>query len=165
MVFIGPMGSGKSSIGRRVADMLGVDFVDTDSEIVKTHGAISDVFTNHGEAFFRDLEEHVVQDALVSSSPRLVALGGGAILSAKTRELLKGVTTVLLMTNEETVLNRVNLDKRPLLREDPNAWKRILDERMPLYSEVATVTFDTVHAPKDKIALEITNWLRNEHTR
>lgn len=162
-MFIGPMASGKSSIGRLVAEMLGVPFLDTDSEIVQQHGAVADIFARHGEAFFRELEEQTVADALTASEPKIVSLGGGAVLSKATRELLKNHTVVLLMTDEKTVLERANLEKRPLLRDDPSAWTRILNERLPFYQEVATVTFDTARLPKDKTAERIASWLKDEH--
>lgn len=156
------MASGKSSIGRQVAERLGVPFVDTDSIIVQQHGAVADIFARHGEPHFRELEEKAVTAALSGEEPKIVALGGGAVLSAVTRELLKQHTVVLLMTDEQTVLERANLEKRPLLRDDPNAWTRILKERLPLYEEVATVTFDTARLPKEASAERIVAWLKDE---
>lgn len=162
VVFIGPMASGKSSIGRQVADLLGVPFVDTDAQIVEKLGPIPEIFASLGEAKFREIEQGVVLDALRTNTLSVVALGGGAILSEQSREALREHTVVLLMTDESTVLERANLEKRPLLRDDPSAWSRILEERLPLYREVATVEFNVATLPKDVSAAKIVAWLREE---
>ena len=156
------MASGKSSIGRRVAALLNIPFVDTDSLIAAQHGAIADFFALHGEQEFRSVEEATVLAELQNPEPRVIALGGGAVLSAKTREALRSKNTVLLMTDADTVLNRANIEKRPLLKDDPQAWTRILNERLPLYEDVASVTFDTSKLPKDTIAQRIVDWYQGQ---
>lgn len=159
IVFIGPMASGKSSIGRQVSEILNLPFVDTDAEIVRKHGLIPDIFATQGEAAFRVLEEHEVLSALRGNEACIVSLGGGAVLSERTRVELKKHVVILLMTDQETVLTRANLEKRPLLRDDPNAWARILAERLPFYESVATVTFDVARLPKEQSAANIAAWL------
>lgn len=162
VVFIGPMAAGKSSIGRQVAELLSVPFVDTDTEIVAKHGPIAELFASRGEDEFRRIEEQEVLRAISDDELKIVALGGGAVLSEQTRAALHSRTVILLMTDEATVLARANLDKRPLLRDDPSAWSRILNERMPYYQQVATVTFDVAKLPKETSAQKIVSWLREE---
>lgn len=160
LVFVGPMASGKTSIGRRVARELGWEFIDTDARIVAEYGPITEIFAERGEAHFRVLEEDAVREAVTGAKERIVSLGGGAVLSDATRALLATVPVVLLTTTQEAVLGRTNLDKRPLLREDPGAWGRIYAERLPLYREVADRTWASERRPKEHIAAEIAAWLR-----
>lgn len=160
VVLIGPMASGKSSIGRHLAALLGREFIDTDSMIVAKHGPITQIFDQLGESTFRQLEESAVAEAIRETKPAVISLGGGAIISPRNRALLENQTVILLMTDLETVLSRANLEKRPLLRDDPEAWNRILEERMPLYQAAADVTFDTGKLPRELLAQRIADWLR-----
>lgn len=160
IVFVGPMAAGKTSLGRRVAKELGVPFVDTDVVFSRSHGAITTFFEKHGEAEFRRIEAEIIAQALEEPGTRIVSLGGGAVLSETTRELLGRHPVVLLMTTERAVLRTANLSRRPLLRHDPGAWSRILEERRPLYEEVANVTFRTDRATKEQLALRVTQWVR-----
>jgi len=159
LVFIGPMAAGKTSIGRLVADELGVPFIDTDAAIAAEHGPIPEIFETRGEQKFREIEEQAVREALAPGLANVVSLGGGAVLSEHTRQLLQGHTVILLMTDSETVLSRANLEKRPLLKNDPGAWQRILDERLPTYVSLASHTVHTANLPKDRVASEIVTWL------
>jgi shikimate kinase len=157
---MGPMGAGKSSVGRRVARRLGVTFIDTDSRIQSAHGAITEIFATHGERRFREWERETVAGALAENA--VVALGGGSILNADTRRDLLGHTVILLTISPESFARRVDTSKRPLLHGDPDAWARIRDERMPIYEELATVTFDTSDIPLDGVADAIVAWLRKD---
>jgi shikimate kinase len=91
---------------------------------------------------------------------RIVALGGGAVLTESTRALLRGYPVVLLMTTQAAVLRTANLSRRPLLRDDPEAWGRILDARRPLYDEVSDVTFRTDRATKEQLSRRVVEWAR-----
>lgn len=162
VVFVGPMAAGKTSLGRQVAKELGVAFVDTDSTIVREHGPIAKFFEEHGEAAFRRIEARTIANELSKPGCRIVALGGGAVLDAQTRGLLARHAVVLLMTTQEAVLRTANLARRPLLRDDPEAWGRILEERRPLYDEVADVTFRTDRQPKAQLARRVADWVRGQ---
>ena len=160
VVFVGPMAAGKTSLGRKVAKDLGVPFVDTDAVFVRRHGAIADYFAEHGEAEFRRIEAEIIAEELAKPGPRIVALGGGAVLAEGTRRLLEGHPVVLLMPTQEAALRTANIPRRPLLRDDPEAWGRILEERRPLYEEVADVTFRTDRSSKDQLARRVVGWMR-----
>lgn len=160
IVFVGPMAAGKTSLGKRVARELGIPFVDTDAVFVQEHGVIADFFTKHGEAEFRRLEAKVIAAELARPGSRIVALGGGAVIAEGTRRLLHQHPVVLLMTTQEAVLRTVNLSRRPLLRDDPQSWGRILEERKPYYEAVADVTYRTDRSTKEQLARRIAQWAR-----
>ncbi len=161
IVFVGPMAAGKTSLGKRVARELGVPFIDTDAVFVREHGAITDFFAAHGEPEFRRIEAEVIAQELALPGGRIVALGGGAVLTEETRSLLASYPVVLLMTTQEAVLRTANLSRRPLLRDDPNAWGRILAERRPLYEAVADVTYRTDRSTKEQLARRVAQWARS----
>ncbi|HWI31718.1 MAG TPA: shikimate kinase [Microbacterium sp.] len=158
IVLIGPMGAGKSSVGRRVAKALRVGFFDTDVAIIKAHGPIPDLFRSHGEPHFRALERQAVIDGLATGG--VVALGGGAVLDPATRADLARHRVVLLTVAPRVVAARLRDTSRPLLQgEDPMAtWTRISEERAPLYAEVADVTFDTSTGPLSEVTRAIVAW-------
>lgn len=159
-MFVGPMAAGKTSLGRRVAKELGIPFVDSDVVFVRKHGAITDFFAAHGEPEFRRIEAEIIAAELAEPGTRILALGGGAVLADSTRELLQQHPTILLMTTQEAVLRTANIQRRPLLRDDPSAWGRILAERKPLYREVADVTFRTDRAGKEQLTRRVVEWAR-----
>ncbi|WP_336991522.1 shikimate kinase [Leucobacter sp. VD1] len=165
VVFVGPMAAGKTSLGKRVARELGVPFIDTDAVFVREHGPITEFFERHGEPEFRRIEAEVIAAELAVAGGRIVALGGGAVLTESTRQLLAGHPVVLLMTTQEAVLRTANLSRRPLLRDDPEAWGRILEERRPLYEEVADVTYRTDRATKEQLARRVAQWARSFRKR
>lgn len=160
VVLIGPMGSGKSRVGKQLAKKLGIRFIDTDNVISAEHGTITSIFESHGESHFRMLERAAVAAAL--SEPAIVSLGGGAVLDPDTQGDLARARVVLLTVSEEAVLSRANLDKRPLLRDDPGAWARIAADRRPIYERLADVEFDTSHRPISGIVDELVAWVK-EH--
>nr|RZI33931.1 Shikimate kinase [Cryobacterium sp. SO1] len=161
LVFIGPMASGKSKIGRRVARTLRVPFIDTDTDIVAGHGPITEIFASAGEGHFRSLERAAVQAALLRHRV-VVSLGGGAVLDPATRADLRRATVISLSTTAEAVRNRTKNAKRPLLAAGPDAWQRIYDERRPLYEALASIHFDTSTRPVDAIAADIVKWVREQ---
>ncbi|WP_166356286.1 shikimate kinase [Phytoactinopolyspora limicola] len=142
LVLVGPPGAGKSSVGRQVAAALGLVMRDTDDDIVATAGKpITDIFVEDGEPEFRRLERAAVHRALAEHDG-VLALGGGAVGDPDTRAELRGHTVVFLDVGLADAVSRVGLNQdRPLLLDSPRAQlKRLLDQRRPLYEEVASIT-------------------------
>ena len=145
LVLVGPPGAGKSTVGRLAAERLDVGFRDTDLDIVRTAGKpVSEVFLDDGEEHFRALERDAVATALAEHDG-ILSLGGGAVLAPETRALLRGHRVVLLSADLGTATSRVGLNRdRPVLALNPRAvLKVLLEQRMPLYREVATDVVDT----------------------
>lgn len=156
VVLIGPMGAGKTRLGKRIARILGVGFQDTDRLIVAEHGPIPALFDTHGEPHFRELERDAVARALATDD--VVALGGGAILAAETRELLADHRVVLVTVSADAVATRLGDGRRPLVRGGISDWQRIFDERRPIYEQLARLTVDTSNRPIDAVAQEVAAW-------
>ncbi len=144
---VGPMGSGKTTIGRHLAKALRVEFIDSDHEIEKRTGAtIPWIFDIEGEEGFRKREKAVIDD-LTQRKGMVLATGGGAILAPENRRCLssRGVV-VYLRASVDELYERTAKDKnRPLLQtDDPKAkLQALLEEREPLYLEVADLVIDT----------------------
>ena len=163
VVLIGPMGAGKTSVGKRVARSLGVPFFDTDAAVARAHGPIERLFAEHGEAHFRSLEREAVKEGLAGGG--VVSLGGGAVLDADTRADLARHRVVLLTVAPRVVAVRVRGSSRPLLSgEDPlERWTRIYEERRPIYEQLADATFDTSSGPLQNVVERIVAWVRPDH--
>lgn len=159
VVLVGPMAAGKTSLGKRLARSLNIPFIDSDARIVQHHGAITKIFEEYGEQHFRVIEAEVIAAELARKGPRIVALGGGAVLTQSTRDLLRHHPVVCLMTTEKAVLKTANLSRRPLLQNDPGAWQRILDERRHLYEAVANVTFRTDRFSQNDLTRVASEWI------
>lgn len=157
-VVVGPPGAGKTTVGELLAVKLGVPFRDVDDDIVALAGKpITDIFTSDGEPAFRALEEKAVATALAEHSG-VLALGGGAVLSERTRAALVGHTVVFLNVGMAEGIRRTGLSSaRPLLAGvNPRAtFKSLLDARMPLYREVAAVEVGTDRLTPDEIVAEV----------
>ena len=141
LILIGPMGSGKTTLGKKLAKELDVPFTDTDKLVAKEHGAITDIFAKLGEEHFRTLETSALIKALEIGG--VIATGGGIVLREQNRRLLAGYRTIFLDTASSHVLGKINLSKRPLLKDNPEAWDAIYNERKALYLECATATVFT----------------------
>ncbi|QUH01603.1 shikimate kinase [Saccharopolyspora erythraea] len=140
-VVVGPPGAGKTTVGRLLADRLGVAFRDTDDDVVREAGKpIAEIFTGDGEPAFRAMEERAVAAALTEHDG-VLSLGGGSVLSERTRALLDEQPVVFLSVGLAEGARRTGLSTaRPLLAGvNPRAtFKALLDARLPLYREVAT---------------------------
>ena len=154
IVLIGLMGAGKSTIGRRLAKVVGRQFSDSDEEI--EHAAacsISDIFALHGEQIFRDLEQRVIGRLL--ETPELVlATGGGAWMQPEIRRQMQDkALTVWLKADLETLVERVERrDHRPLLQEGDKRQilQRLMDERYPVYGQ-ADITVHSADGPHEGV--------------
>lgn len=161
-VMVGPPGAGKSTVGRAVAERLGVPFADIDEIIEARVGkTVPEIFFDDGEDAFRVLEVETIAEVLETFGGML-ALGGGAIMNESTRTRLAGQTVVFLSVELADAVKRVGLGAgRPLLSINPRATlKFLLDQRRPLYASVATHTIKTDGRTPDEIASEITALLK-----
>ncbi|MFD8011316.1 shikimate kinase [Streptomyces sp. NPDC058955] len=157
VVLVGPMGSGKSTVGALLAERLGAPYRDTDADIVAAEGReISDIFVEDGEEHFRALEKAAVATALAEHEG-VLALGGGAILDADTRALLAGRPVAYLSMDVEEAVRRVGLGAaRPLLAVNPRRqWRELMDARRPLYEEVARVVVATDTRTPEEVAAAV----------
>ncbi len=140
IVFVGIMGSGKTTIGRRLANKLKIDFIDSDKEIEKKcYKTINKIFTQFGEEYFRKVEKEVIFDIVSNNKPVVLSLGGGAFIDDDIRNLIKReCVSVWLNVDIDTILTRIgNKTNRPLLN---NVNKReillkLLKIRTPFYKE------------------------------
>lgn len=160
VVLIGFMGAGKSTVGRIVADLLGVPFIDSDVLIEQREGmSIRSMFDTYGEPHFRAVERAVVTE-LLGDDRAVLALGGGAALDPAIRAMLVSHTVVYLQVPYRQALDRVRDDRyRPLLRTA--GVRELYDTRLPVYESVATIRIDTGRRRPDDIAREIVSALES----
>jgi shikimate kinase len=162
---MGMPGSGKSTIGRRLAKMMGLTLLDTDTKIVETTGrTIADIFTNDGEQEFRRIEEDVVRSALLEHDG-IVSLGGGAITSEGVRQALAGHTVIFLEISAAEGVRRTTTGGtvRPLLAgPDPaQKYRQLMSQRVPLYRRVATMRVSTNRRNPGAVVRYIVDRLEN----
>lgn len=145
VVLVGPPGAGKSSVGRRLAEILDLPFVDTDETVQEAAGkSISDIFIEEGEGRFRELEREAVHAALESETG-VLALGGGAIMNPATADALAHHRVVFLTVGLTAASPRVGFSRsRPLLLGSPRKqWLQLFQQREPLYERAADLTVST----------------------
>jgi len=158
VVFVGLMGAGKTAIGRKVSQMLGLPFIDSDHEIEEiSRMTIPDLFDTYGEAEFRALEQRVIE-RLLKTGPQVLSTGGGAFMNEETRRNVadRGIS-VWLNADLDLLMQRVQKrPNRPLLRTpDPRAvMERLMTERYPVYA-TARITVTTRDDKREIIAGEV----------
>ena len=158
IVLVGLMGAGKTSIGRNVAAMLGLSFVDSDHEIENvSRMTVPELFEAYGEPEFRMLEQRVIA-RILETGPQVLSTGGGAYMNEQTRAVIAGNgVSVWLNADLDLLMERVSKKQnRPLLRDpDPRGvLRRLMDERYPVYA-LADATVVTRDEAKDVIAAEV----------
>jgi shikimate kinase len=163
---IGPMGSGKTTLGRRVADSLGLDFFDCDRELEKLTGAsVNLIFDIEGEAGFRERETRILEE-MASRESALISTGGGVVTRKVNRDILRRHGYIVwLKTPVAQQLHRLGRDRvRPLL-QTPNREQRLRElarERDPLYSELADLVFETRNRNVRLVASELAQAIREQ---
>ncbi|MBR95143.1 shikimate kinase [Actinomycetota bacterium] len=165
-IIIGAPGAGKTSVGRRVAERLGVEFRDSDAAIEKRAGKpVSDIFLSDGETEFRRLEREVIAESL-KDADGVLSVGGGAVLDPDTREAFSHHTVVWLEVDLGNATKRVGMNSaRPLLMGNVRGtMTTMLNERTPLYEEVATVTVDTSGRPLKDVVNDVVAELKRVGT-
>ena len=157
IVLVGAMGAGKSTVAELLAGHWGLAARDTDRDVEAAQGrSISDIFVDDGDEYFRALERQAVTAAL-REHDGVLALGGGAVLDPDTRAALRGHRVVFLDVGLSDAVKRVGLGSaRPLLLGNVRARiKTLLDERIPIYREVATITVETDGRSPEDVATEV----------
>ena len=167
IVLIGMMGAGKTTVGRRLAKRLGLDFVDSDAEIEKAaQMSVADIFESYGESYFRDGERRVLT-RLLDEGTKVIATGGGAFMDEETRRLISEKSTVVWLEASLDVLveRTARRDTRPLLRSgDPReTLSGLLDTRTPIY-EQADIVVKSSDGPHDTVVTAIIEALLEEGT-
>jgi shikimate kinase len=163
VVLIGPPGAGKSAVGPLVADLLGVPFRDTDSDVAQAAGKpVGDIFVEDGEERFRELERAAVTSALGGQAAgtaggEVLAVGSGAVSDEGVRQLLAGLPVVYLSASFGTLVKRIGMDRpRVVVPGNPRGRLRaMLNERLPLYQGLAAVTVETDDLDLDELAAQI----------
>jgi shikimate kinase len=167
IVFVGLMGAGKTAIGRKLSQILGLPFVDSDHEIEQvSRMTIAELFEQYGEAEFRALEQRVIE-RLLKAGPQIFSTGGGAFMNAQTRQGVaeRGVS-VWLKADLDLLMQRVaKKPSRPLLQNpDPRAvMARLMEERYPIYA-TADITIQTRDERREIIASEVLAALKTRLT-
>lgn len=169
LVLVGPMGAGKSVVGRRLAGRLGLAFVDLDAAIEQSTGSsIADLFSSEGEAAFREHERRLLAE-LLAHDGQLVATGGGAVLDAGSRQLLRdrGFVAWLRIGIDKQLRRLADCDTRPLLAGSDRE-RRLRDlaaVRDPFYAEVADLTLDTDDDAPGQVAATLERLLPGQWQR
>ena len=167
VVLIGPPTAGKSSVGALLARELGVPFADTDDVVAATAGKpVGDVFVDDGELVFRELERAAVARGLeeikASEAGGVLALGSGAVLDPDVRRMIAGRYIVYLEAGFTTVAKRTGMDRpRVVIPGNPRGRLRaMLEERRPVYAELATITVPTDDMAPEEVAADLASRLR-----
>jgi shikimate kinase len=158
IVFIGPPGSGKSTVGRALAQKLNRNFVDTDAVIEETTGKkIADIFLINGEEEFRRIEREVVLSAL-QSQDSVISLGGGSVLDEDVQSALSSLPEVIFLdVSISNAAPRVGFNRdRPLLLGNPRQqWIALMEKRRPIYERIATRTISTDNRKAHEVVAEL----------
>ena len=166
VVLIGPPSAGKSSVGALLAAELGVPFADTDDLVAAAAGKpVRDVFVQDGEPVFRELERAAVARGLEAVSPDggVLALGSGAVLDPDVRRMIAGRPIVYLEAGFAAVAKRTGMDRpRVVIPGNPRGQLRaMLEERRPVYAELATLTVPTDDMAPEEVAADLAGRLRS----
>ena len=161
LAIVGYMGSGKSTVGRIVAEELSWEFVDLDAVVAERAGlSIPEIFKSSGEPHFRNLERLALLDALDGLRERVVACGGGVVIDPRNRAKLLEVPTVFLWEDADVLYRRTRGPGRPLRGASFDDFARRYAERLPYYLEVAALQLEPDNRPPLWISDEIIEWFR-----
>ena len=164
VILIGPMGSGKTTIGQLIAKRLNIAFRDTDQVVEEETGrTVSDIFLEDGEDAFRLLEKGVLRNELLSDGT-VLALGGGAPISMDAQSALRAIASpvVYLDISLATVAPRIGFNRdRPLLLHNPRGqWQTLMEARRPIYESIADTVIDVNTKSENEIVDEILEVLK-----
>lgn len=160
MAIVGYMGSGKTTVGRLLARELGWEFVDLDRVIAARAGmTIPEIFAEHGEERFRDLEHHALSEALDSDRQQVISCGGGAVMRPENRDELRKASTIFLVEDLGVLFARTRGAGRPLRAASREQFERLYAERLPFYREVADLEVPVGKRRPGEVAGEVARWL------
>lgn len=160
MAIVGYMGSGKTTVGRLLARELGWEFVDLDRLIAARAGmTIPEIFAEHGEERFRDLEHRALSEALDGDRQRVVSCGGGAVVRPENRDELRKASTIFLVEDLGVLFARTRGAGRPLRAASREQFERLYAERLPFYREVADLEVPVGKRRPGEVAGEVARWL------
>ncbi|CAA9449959.1 MAG: Shikimate kinase I [uncultured Rubrobacteraceae bacterium] len=163
LAIVGYMGSGKSTVGRIVAEELGWRFIDLDEAVAERAGlSIPEIFEASGEPQFRNLERRELLEALDGPRESVVACGGGVVIDPRNRARLVEVPTVFLWEDTDVLYRRTRGPGRPLRGVNFEDFSRRYAERLPYYLEVAALQIEPSSRPPRRVADEILEWIRGE---
>jgi len=170
IALIGFMGSGKTTVGKKLSKKMAIPFVDTDEMIVEREGkSIPEIFEQNGEAYFRNCEKEILQTIINTPGKQIISCGGGMAINDANRSLLKEHCLVLwLYATPEATVKRINLESRPLLNVENPLEKaiKLFGERKPFYAKASDVIFNTekfdAESISDKIIDEINRILLDQ---
>lgn len=160
MAIVGYMGSGKTTVGRILARKLGWEFVDLDRGVAARAGmTIPEIFAEHGEERFRDLEHRILSEALAGGPERVISCGGGAVVRPENRDELRKASTIFLEEDLGVLFSRTRGAGRPLRAASREQFERLYAERLPFYREVADLEVPVGKRRPGEIAGEVVRWL------
>ena len=160
LILCGMMGAGKTTVAKALAKLTGYQSYDTDAEIVKKHGNISDIFARFGEEYFRDLETQIVKE-LVNEQNAIISVGGGLVLRQENVEILKKTGKIVyLRASLDTLTKRLQGDTaRPLLQDEKESLQskltRLLHARGDIYEKAADLVLDVDDKTPQEIARQL----------
>jgi shikimate kinase len=163
LAIVGYMGSGKSTVGRLVADSLRWRFIDLDEAVAERAGLpIPEIFESRGEPHFRNLERRELMHALDGPRESVVACGGGVVIDPRNRARLLEVPTVFLWEDTDVLYRRTRGPGRPLRGASFEDFARRYAERLPYYLEVAVLQVEPGNRPLHRVADEILEWFHEK---
>ena len=162
---IGPMGSGKTTIGKILSSRLKYQFFDTDEEIKKKIGmSISSIFDKHGESGFRIIESQTLEELSIKPNS-IISTGGGIVLMKENRDIMKNGTCIYLKIDFEEQLKRLaNSNDRPLVSKKPDgSIKKTNTAREPFFLDLADIVIDTSNLNENEVTQQILSSLKNKN--
>ena len=159
----GFMASGKTTFGRAAAERLGWTFVDLDERITEAHGSPAEIFASQGEARFREIESAMLKEALQTTDPTVLALGGGTVLREENRQFIRERATLIwLDTSFDIILSELGNADRPLLHgRTPAQIRDLYEARRPLYAAAADYVFPIASTDYVQVIIDLASFIKD----